>query len=431
MQTALNLERMAGNMIFTKMLKLVGVSLVSVILLLPASALAASVNLRWTANTEPDIAFYNVYCGDASRSYGNPIPVGNVTSYRVDGLIEGQTYYFAVTAEDTSGNESGFSIERSAQATTSQPSSVALAASMGNPQVEGVTVRFSASASGGSGNYEYRFYENGPHTNGNWVTVQDYSSSNTFDWNTAGKAGQSIIVVWCRNTGTQPDSASTPYAGRYFTVSQVGSAPQPNSVTLNASSGSPQDVGTTVRFTASASGGSGNYEYRFWENGPHTNGNWIVARDYASSNTFDWNTAGKVGQSVIVVWCRNAGTQPDSASIADAGRYFTVNQVTSEPQPDSVSLRENISSPVREATTVSFAATASGGSGNYEYRFWVNGPHTNGNWVIAQDYSSSRRFNWDTTGKVGQSVIVVWCRNAGTQPDSASIADAGRYFTVY
>jgi hypothetical protein len=357
--------------------------------------------------------------------------VGNVTSYRVDGLVEGQTYYFAVTAEDTSGNESGFSIERSAQATTSQPSSVALTASMGNPQVEGATVRFSASASGGSGNFEYRFYENGPHTNGNWVTVRDYSSSNTLDWNTTGKVGQSIIVVWCRNAGTQPDSSSVASVGRYFTVNAAsGSAPQPSSAALSTSMSSPQIEGTSVRLTASASGGSGDYEYRFYENGPHTNGNWIVARDYASSNTLDWDTAGKVGQSVIVVWCRNAGTRPDSSSVASAGKYFTVSQEASEPQPD-VSLVTALTSPQNAGTTVRFVAFASGGSGDYEYRFYENGPHTNGNWVLAQDYSSSRRYYWNTTGKVGQSAIVVWCRNAGTQPDSASVASAGKYFTIY
>ena len=80
-------------------------------LILPSIVLAGSANLRWRANNEPDLATYNVYYGASPRSYGNPIPVGNSTSYEVDGLADGQTYYFAVTAVDTSGNESGFSNE--------------------------------------------------------------------------------------------------------------------------------------------------------------------------------------------------------------------------------------------------------------------------------------------------------------------------------
>jgi len=87
----------------------------------PAASWAASVTLRWQANSEPDIAGYNLYYGTASRDYGPPIPTGNTTSYTVDNLDEGRTYYFALTALDTSGNESGYSSEISANATSSEP----------------------------------------------------------------------------------------------------------------------------------------------------------------------------------------------------------------------------------------------------------------------------------------------------------------------
>lgn len=77
----------------------------------PANAVAGSATVKWQANTEPDLKEYRIYYGKQSRSYGAPISVGNVTSYTITGLEEGQTYYFAVTAVDTSGNESGFSEE--------------------------------------------------------------------------------------------------------------------------------------------------------------------------------------------------------------------------------------------------------------------------------------------------------------------------------
>ena len=122
MQSALNFRRVARNMIPAKAIKLIYVSLVGLILMLPVSALASgSVNLRWNANTEPDLSHYNVYCGTASRNYGNPIPVGKVTSHPVDGLQEGTTYFCALTAVDTSGNESGYSSEVSATAVSSIP----------------------------------------------------------------------------------------------------------------------------------------------------------------------------------------------------------------------------------------------------------------------------------------------------------------------
>ena len=70
--------------------------------------LNGNVTISWQANQEPDIAGYRVYSGTSSRSYNSPIPVAsNVTSYIFSGLQEGTTYYFAVSAVDTSDNESG------------------------------------------------------------------------------------------------------------------------------------------------------------------------------------------------------------------------------------------------------------------------------------------------------------------------------------
>jgi fibronectin type 3 domain-containing protein len=72
---------------------------------------AKSVTLAWDANTESDLAGYKMYWGTASEIYNNSVDVGNQTSYTVIELIEGQTYYFAATAYDTSKNESGYSNE--------------------------------------------------------------------------------------------------------------------------------------------------------------------------------------------------------------------------------------------------------------------------------------------------------------------------------
>jgi hypothetical protein len=64
--------------------------------------------LSWNANTESDLAGYRVYVGRASTVYGelnSPINVGNVTSYQLT-IPESGAWYFAVTAYDTSNNES-------------------------------------------------------------------------------------------------------------------------------------------------------------------------------------------------------------------------------------------------------------------------------------------------------------------------------------
>ena len=83
-------------------------------------ALAGSATISWNANTESDLAGYKIYYGTASRTgtdpktcglcgYSTSLNVGNVRTYTFSSLTNGQTYYFSVTAYDTSNNESSFS----------------------------------------------------------------------------------------------------------------------------------------------------------------------------------------------------------------------------------------------------------------------------------------------------------------------------------
>ena len=82
------------------------------ILAIAGIAQAATVQITWNPNTEPDLSGYKLYHGTASGQYGEPVDVGNVTGHVMEITPQyGGTYYFAVTAYDTSGNESGYSDE--------------------------------------------------------------------------------------------------------------------------------------------------------------------------------------------------------------------------------------------------------------------------------------------------------------------------------
>jgi chitinase len=67
--------------------------------------------LAWDRNSESNIAGYRLYYGTASRNYTANLDVGNTTQHKVTGLAAGATYYFAVTAYDTSGTQSAYSAE--------------------------------------------------------------------------------------------------------------------------------------------------------------------------------------------------------------------------------------------------------------------------------------------------------------------------------
>jgi PKD repeat protein len=79
----------------------------------PAGCLAAAITLVWDAGAS-GTAGYIVYCGEATRTYSSRNDIGAVTTVKVEGLLEGTTYYCAVTAYDGGRAESNYSNEVSA-----------------------------------------------------------------------------------------------------------------------------------------------------------------------------------------------------------------------------------------------------------------------------------------------------------------------------
>lgn len=72
---------------------------------------ARDVTLAWLPNEESDVAGYRVWYGSESENYIVSIDVGNWTQYTISGLEDSKRFFYAVTAYDTSGRESGFSDE--------------------------------------------------------------------------------------------------------------------------------------------------------------------------------------------------------------------------------------------------------------------------------------------------------------------------------
>lgn len=66
----------------------------------------ASILIRWDSNTEEWHSGYKLYYRTSSSHYGEPLDLGNVTTYQLSSLIEDETYYIALTAYDTLGIES-------------------------------------------------------------------------------------------------------------------------------------------------------------------------------------------------------------------------------------------------------------------------------------------------------------------------------------
>jgi hypothetical protein len=70
----------------------------------------SDVVLTWDINPDPSVAYYTVYWGTASKTYtfSEQVLTPPVT---ITGLIQGVTYYFAVTDSTAVGLESNYSTE--------------------------------------------------------------------------------------------------------------------------------------------------------------------------------------------------------------------------------------------------------------------------------------------------------------------------------
>jgi hypothetical protein len=179
------------------------------------------------------------------------------------------------------------------------------------------------------------------------------------------------------------------------------------SVTLTPDKASPQAVGAPVTFTAAASGGTGPYEYRFYVNDGSGSG-FVLQGPYSTVNTLVWSPLA-VGHYDIFVEARKAG----SSSFRDCYNSIYYYEVKAALPPTGVTLSPNLASPQQPGTPVTFTAAASGGSGGYEYRFYVNDGSGSG-FVLQAPYSTASTFVW-TPAAAGAYDIFVEARSAGSQ----------------
>ncbi|GEM_PF-6122446 len=404
---------------------------VLIFLIVPTIGFAASVTLRWQANSEPDISSYNVYYGTQSRDYGPPIPAGNTTSYTVENLTEGTTYYFAITASDTSGNESGYSYEVSANATSSEPATEDYQLLLSTNSDRSNAVKLSEQTISGN---VYIFLD-----------PEDYVSQVVFSidgatHNTENYAPYDLGVPF--DTTSLTNGAHTISAriedqsGAFQTVSAncivsntnsgdtgSGSSTSPvQAVAIDANIASPVAEGQTVVLQATVEGGGANTEYRFryryqkntvwgkrWTQ-------WKLISDWSGTSSYNWDSLDTTGKCQFKVNARNPFDT--SGWIATDTMSLTVQK----NRPDSVNLNTNRTSPITAGTSVWLSANASGGTGSYEYKFMYRkrAGISYGKWNTLRDWSTSSGVSWNTIGLKGTFQLRVAVKNAGSEAKASA-----------
>ncbi|MFL6568811.1 MAG: fibronectin type III domain-containing protein [Chthoniobacterales bacterium] len=71
-----------------------------------AEPISRTVTLTWDASPSADVIGYRVHYGTHSGAYSNLVDVGNTTAADIANLIDGTTYFFAITAYNAGNEES-------------------------------------------------------------------------------------------------------------------------------------------------------------------------------------------------------------------------------------------------------------------------------------------------------------------------------------
>lgn len=331
------------------------------LLLLSLRALAGQAVLAWDASTSSSIAGYNVYYGQASGSYTAKLSVPNQTSYTVPNLTDGQTYYFSVTAFDSTGKESARSNE--ASVTVSSTATAPVPTFTGTPTtgVAPLSVAFAGSTTGGTAtSYAWNFGDGTTSTLQNPVHIYSAAGNYNVALTAAGSGGSNTVVRSNYVYVTTP-TATTPPPTTTACPCSIWAA---TAVPAKVSDPDTASVNLGVKFTASRDGYiTGIRFYKGpYNTGTHVGTLWTATGTRLAQATFSGETASGWQQvNFATPVAIRANTVYVASYLAPRGRYAGDNNFFATTGVDREPLR-------------ALRNGVSGGNGVYAYSTSVRFP---------------------------------------------------------
>ncbi|MBU5481080.1 leucine-rich repeat protein [Blautia sp. MSJ-19] len=246
--------------------------------------------------------------------------------------------------------------------------------------LSGEKVEIVADATGGSGEYTYKFIV--CDDKGNWYRLRDYGNRNTYIWRT-GAPGKKMLYVDVKDSEGTVTRAGLGYRvrGEEITAS-VKADPSGSTIT-----------GNQVKLKVDATGGSGKYTYKFVVY--DDKGNWYKLRDYGTDSTYIWRT-GVGGKKTLYVDVKDS-----------AGTVKRVSLTYEVKEKETNLAGEFVADPSGSASSgskVQLSVKADGGSGSYTYKFIIC--DDKGNWYRLRDFGTADTCTW-IPGATGKKTLYV------------------------
>ena len=284
-------------------------------------------------------------------NYGTPEDVGDVTEYELTGLDEGVRYYVAITAYDTSDNESEKSDEESGVVPDTQDPTltITIPTSSSSYNTSSSTITLGGSAS-----------DNVGVTQVSWVNNQGGSGTalGTSSWSASGislQSGNNIITVTARDAAghTASDTITVTYT--------PPDTQDPTATITNPTSSSSYDTSSsTITLGGSAS-----------DNVGVTQVSWVNSRGGSgtASGTSSWSASSitlQSGANIITVTARDAANNTGSDRI-------TVTYTPPDTQDPTATITNPTSSSSYDtsSSTITLGGSASDNVGVTQVS-WVN-----------------------------------------------------------
>ena len=380
----------------------------------PGAALAITVTADRTTATTVDTITWTAKASGGKTAYSYCFYVyKDGVKVRSSGYTPTKTYSYRPTeagsytvkafvkdAAGTSKSVSGGSVK----VTAAKPLEVVSIKADKTTATTADTITWTAKGSGGKTPYNYCFFV---YKDGTQVKKTGYSTTKTFSYKPTA-AGSYTVKVFIKdavgNVKSKTSAATKVTAG--------SAALSISSIKADKTSG---NTGEKITWTVKATGGKTPYTYCFYI---YKDGAQVKKTSYGSSNKFSYTpTAG--GSYTVKAFVKDAsGTSKSKLS--------TATKVTATDPLTLKSIKAN-STSASAGTTVTWTATASGGTTPYNYCFVL---YKDGTQVKKTSYGTSNKFSYKLT-EGGSYTVKAFVKDANgtvkSKTSSATTVTSVRY----